>query len=230
MSKIFVSYKYSDPNVEQIPVHIVEDLGYTSPRSYVDIIDENLSALGHICKAEKSGESLEGLSDDQIAEKLSDRIYDSTVTIVLLSKGMDNGSNQKNQWIPWEVSYSLTENNRGGRVSATNAMIAVVLPDENGSYDYFVEQKPCLCTIWKNESIFPVIGLHMFNRCNPKIGSCPFSICDSKDVHTGEDHSYIQPVRWKSFINEPDYYIKLALERLKNKDDYNVNPRKFFEI
>ena len=86
MAKVFVSYKHRDGSVEQIPNMIVPEYGITTARSYVDILDPVLTRLGHICKAEDSGEDMNGLSEETIAAKLADRLYDSTVTVVLISK------------------------------------------------------------------------------------------------------------------------------------------------
>lgn len=89
----------------------------------------------HIYKGESDGEDLSQLSDDTIWEKLKNRIYDSTLTIVMLSKGMrEKYKAEKHQWIPQEISYSLKEISRidssGNSVtSKTNALIAVIIPD-----------------------------------------------------------------------------------------------------
>ena len=136
--KIFVSYKYADDQVKDLV------LGENSTvRDYVDEFEEKLDSSDNIYKGESEGEDLSNLSDDTIWEKLKNRIYDSSVTIVFISPGMrEKWKSDKDQWIPWEVSYSLKETSRKNKngdsvTSHSNAMIAVVLPDENDSYTYY---------------------------------------------------------------------------------------------
>ena len=111
-------------------------------RDYVDKIEETLKSdeSDHIYKGESDGEDLSYLSDDTIWQKLRNRIYDSTLTIVMISPNMRNRyKKEKQQWIPREISYCLKEVSRidknGTPVkSKTNAMLAVVVPDKNNDY------------------------------------------------------------------------------------------------
>lgn len=134
--KIFVSYKYIDSNVEEIK----GVLSPTWPSDYVTYIQKHIinGDSDNIYKGEKSDEDLSDKSEDYIWEHLKDKLYDSTVTIVLISPNMKEPKKwERNQWIPWEISYSLRKTTRGGRTSQRNALLAVILPDKNGSYDYF---------------------------------------------------------------------------------------------
>src|SRR6218665_371013 len=131
--KVFVSYKYGDTQVQDLNIYEQTAWGkykiQTKVRHYVDKLSEILDDGDNIFKGEDDGHSLKDFSDDHIASKLRDKIYDSTVTIVFISKGMKNPfSSEKNQWIPWEVSYSLRESTRNGRTKSCNGIIAVVLP------------------------------------------------------------------------------------------------------
>lgn len=226
MSKVFISYKHRDGQVQQISGMIVPEYGVTTARNYVDILDVLLTQAGHICKAEDSGEDLSGLTEDMIAVKLADRLYDSTATVVLISKGMhEAGKAERDQWIPWEVSYSLRENTRGGRTSATNAMIAVVLPDEYESYGHFVTDHncpSCRARIWHTDRTFKILGENMFNRLQPKFTSCQNGLCGLTNLHIGSDHSYIHPIKWEDFVNDLDNQINLALARQENLEDYDM--------
>ena len=153
--KIFVSYKYSDSQVQDLNVYenvkdfwgnVLRQKVTTTARHYVDKIDELLEAGDHIFKGEDDGEDMGTLADATIGSKLGDKIFDSSVTIVLVSKGMkETYSAEKYQWIPWEVSYSLKEQSREGGRSKTNAVLAVVLPDTLGNYDYYIVDNVFRC-------------------------------------------------------------------------------------
>jgi hypothetical protein len=130
-NKIFVSYKYKDSNVLPLKNGLIEILDPTTVRSYVDLLENYFDATEFaIYKGESDDEDLSNLSDDQIWEKLKDRIFDSTVTIVMISPSMkETNRRDRSQWIPWEISFSLKETTRNDRTSRSNAMLAVVLPD-----------------------------------------------------------------------------------------------------
>lgn len=81
--KIFVSYKYADDQVEELTSN-----GTSTVRDYVDKFEKEVALSDDIFKGESDGEDLSMLSDDAIWEKLKNRIYDSSVTIVFISPGM----------------------------------------------------------------------------------------------------------------------------------------------
>ena len=132
--KIFVSYKYYDNDVEQLTN------SYLSSRvcDYVDYIESRILNSDYIYKGEKQDEDLSRYSDEYIRRHLKDKIYDSTLTIVLISPNMKEPyRHQKSQWIPWEISYSIQETSRQDRTSHRNAILAVILPNRYGSYAYY---------------------------------------------------------------------------------------------
>lgn len=220
--KIFISYKYADELVE--PIHDEPNLNWweTTARHYVDKLQERLDDEDHINKGEADGEDLSNFATDTIASKLRDKIYDSSITIMMISKGMvDQYKNENEQWIPWEIAYSLRESNRGGRISRANAVLAVVLPDELGSYEHFVVQNACgtcRCRTLKTNSAFDIIKNNMFNIKSPNYKDH----CTKKDrVYTGES-SYIKAIKWNDFINNVNYYINAAIDINDNIDDYKI--------
>lgn len=225
MAKIFTSYKHEDPDVYQDGVELayVDGRWQYTVRSYVDNLSTRLAILGHTNKCEAGDEDISHLTPEVIAQKLNTKIYDSTITIVLISKNMKKlGKLENDQWIHREISYSLTENNRGGRISHTNAVLAVVIPDKSGSYGYFIEHRPCnTCISWKHNELFNILGKNMFNRKVKKTARCTSGVCGSV-FHEGNDHSYIHPVTWDNFINDINGYINLSTQIKENFDDYDV--------
>lgn len=133
--KIFVSYKYADNDVKSLSMY----LGQTTAHHYVQYMQDYIfnEDSDHIYKGEKSEEDLSDKSDNYIREHLKDKIFDSTITIVLISPNMkEYGKRERNQWIPWEISYSVSLETRNDRTSHRNALLAVILPDHYGSYNY----------------------------------------------------------------------------------------------
>lgn len=220
--KIFVSYKYSDSLVQDLNLFEHSFFGRvkvtTTARHYVDSISEQLTDDDHIYKGENDDEGMENLADSSISSKLGDKIFDSSVTIVLISKGIKEPfSAEKDQWIPWEVSYSLKRQTRLGRSSSTNGVIAVILPDENGSYEYYITQDgECNCRSLNTPILFQIIRDNMFNVKEPNR-----KLCNGSWVYSG-DSSYIQSVKWSDFISNPSKYIDKAIELRDKKDDFNI--------
>lgn len=74
--KIFVSYKYKDYNVKELPT-VTQP---TWPCDYVDYIQNEVLSDDDIYKGEKSDEDISSWDEDKIWEHLKDKIYDSTIT------------------------------------------------------------------------------------------------------------------------------------------------------
>lgn len=216
--KIFVSYKHSDYGVQRL-----NSFSVTTARDYVNRL-EQLFEGDHIYKGERDDDDLSAFKDETIESHLRDKIFDSSTTIILISKNMQElGQSEDDQWIPLEISYSLREKTREDRTSVTNAMLAVVLPDENGSYTYFVESLGCPYCYgirWKTETLFSILGKNMFNRKQPRTMVCRTGVCGR--LHTGDDHSYIHPVRWDYFVANINGYINHAVQINENIDDYDI--------
>ena len=226
---IFVSYKYADAQVQDLGVYEVTDFFgtkrriTTTARHYVDEIAKILEEDDHIYKGENDGESMVALEDATIASKLGDKIFYSSITIVLVSKGMKEVfSSEKDQWIPWEISYSLKEQSRQGGRSKTNAVLAVVLPDQWGSYNYFIEENSCLycnCRTLKTSFLFQILRDNMFNVHRPVYTDCV--------NHSGTKpykgfSSFIYSVKWNDFIFNPKKYIDIAINIRANINEYDI--------
>ena len=220
--KIFVSYKYADNQVANLK------LGENSTvRDYVDKFEEKLDSSDNIFKGESDGEDLSRLSRDMIWEKLKDRIYDSTITVVFISPNMrETWKKDREQWIPWEISYSLKETSRKNKngdsvTSHSNAMIAVVLPDKNGSYSYYLEAKSCClgrCTTHHTNDLFEIIKKNKFNRVKNESKQ----ICDNGNIVWNGKCSYIEAVKWSDFIVNYQKYVNSAIDRQEHINEYDI--------
>jgi hypothetical protein len=225
--KIFVSYKYADWDVRQFSILSLLSDKYDTARSYVDLLEDYIKNYSeHIYKGENDGEDLSKLDDQTIQDKLYDRIYDSTLTIVLISPNMrDVNKPQKHQWIPQEISYSLREqsrtNSRGQSIkSRTNGLLAIVLPNRNGSYSYFLDQ--CFdchhsCITYKTNFLFEILRDNSFNIKKPNFINCK----NGMKIYDG-DASYIVYVKWDDFAKDPEKYINKACETQNKKDNYDI--------
>ena len=89
--KIFVSYKYKDNDVKMMP-NVTQP---TWPCDYVDYIKDKVLCDDDIYKGEKSDEDISSWSEDAIWNHLKNKIYDSTLTIVLISPNMKETGNKK---------------------------------------------------------------------------------------------------------------------------------------
>lgn len=219
-NKIFISYKYKDTNEYPLKNVFEEAWEPTKVRDYVDILQQKLEKKNHINKGEKDGEDLSDFKDETIASHLRDKIYDSSVTIVIISPNMKESGNKDDQWIPWEISYSLKEINRNARRKTQNAIIAIVLAENNGSYDYYIEENKCYsncsCRTLYTGRLFTIMAKNMFNIIEPEYKNCP-----NKTVFVG-DESYIQSVKWVDFMKDPNFYIEKSLQIKNNWDKYDI--------
>lgn len=215
--KIFVSYKYSDSLVQNLQGKLK-----TTARDYVDQLQEIIEEEDYINKGEDDGEDMSTLEDATIGSKLGDKIFDSSITIVLISKGMKEDRPEKDQWIPWEISYSLKEQSRAGGNSKTNAVLGVVLPDENGNYNYFINENTCpycKCRTLNTPFLFQILQDNMFNikkpefiECNNHVGNKPYKGYSS----------YIHSVKWNDLIIDFNKYIDVAVKIRSNINEYEL--------
>ena len=219
--KIFVSYKYSDSEVYPLQAGVLQEaVNPTTVRNYVDqlqaLLDED-----HINKGEDDGESMANFADATIASKLRTKIFDSSITIVLISPSMkEMFKPESDQWIPWEISYSLKEHTRNGITSRTNAVLAIVLPNRSGEYSYFLEDRTCCatgCKYWKTNTLFQMLSVNMFNQKNKTTLDC----AQGDAIYSG-DFSYIQAIKWCDFKNNMDFYLNKAVEINEKSDQYNI--------
>lgn len=234
--KIFISYKYHDNSVCQNINHDLFEYntarGVITPRDYVNVIANYLDNHSpHYCKAEEDNNDLSKLSEEQIWRILKDKIYDSTLTIIMVSPRMkENDKTDRSQWIPWEIKYSLDNNTRhnssGNLVtSSTNAMLAIVLPDINGSYSYYFESKKCCsdgCRLNKTHTLFKILRKNTFNlKKDPNIKKCGYGDI----IYFSDMHSYIPFYKWCD-INSKEKIEKAithAYDIQSKKEQYDID-------
>lgn len=214
---IFISYKYKDDKVASFPLNTL--MGITTiVRHYVDELQKILKEDDHINLGEKDGESLADFSDSAIETSLKDKIFQSSITLVIISKGMNDLTlEEKDQWIPWEVSYSLRSQTRRDRKSHKNAVLGVVLPDENNSYRwYYISNMDCNSVTHNTQQLFDIMKSNMFNLKEPSIREC-----NGTKIHERES-SYIKTTKWEDFKTNSNDYIEKAIEIRDQADDYDI--------
>ena len=225
---VFVSYKYGDikvPDLRKKEIFInssneIDILArHTRVRDYVDELQKILDVENHINLGEKDGESLAEFKDSTIKSALKKKIFRSSITIVFISKGMiDSMQTEKDQWIPWEISYSLRQITRENGTSRSNAILGIVLPDENNSYSWYLSyDQDCNCTSHNTDLLFKIMKDNMFNQKNPIK-----TFCKGKPVFSG-DYSYIMNVRWDLFKTNPNHYLNKSIEIRDKINEYNIS-------
>lgn len=241
MAKIFISYKYGDNQVWQgldqkywaVEVNpwtgLDEKVNEVTVRAYVNFLEEILGQE-HIHKGERQNESLVGKTEDQIWEILKPRVHDSSITLVVISPGMkDSFVPENEQWMPNEIRYSLWEVPRGEKTSATNALLGVILPDRNGSYNYIYERSNCdhcgnirMLNKQRNPYLFNILKGNIFNRKYDSGTTCNGVYCDST-IYEG-DHSYLHLVTLDEFVTDENHkqHVAKALEIKERKEQYKI--------
>lgn len=219
--KVFVSYKYGDMQVRALDRGLL-NIFPTKVRDYVNVLQDMITAGVNIWKAEEDGNDLSQLEDDSIWTQLKAKIKDSSVTIVLISKGMRTIEAEDKQWIAKEVSYSLKEIVSGDRISKSNGLLAVILPDENGSYSYYVDEcAHCNTRTHKTSQLFQILRKNMFNLKDPsQYDSSCFQ--EHGKVHTGDTHSYAHQVKWDDFVKDYERHINHAVALRDNIHNYEI--------
>lgn len=189
--KTFISYKYSE--AKELRDSIIKSLGdnatyYNGESSDSPDLTDN--------------------STETIKQVLRDMMYDTSVTIVIISPNMT-----QSKWIDWEIEYSLKRVTRAGRTSQTNGVVGVVMK-HNGDYSWFqtlVEKSDGCKVTQPNESkVYSIISENRYNQ-TPKVYACDNCKCIS--ALTG---SYISYITEDDFMKEPTKYIDNAYDKSEN--------------
>lgn len=189
--KTFISYKYSE--AQTLRDRIIDSLG-----------DDATFYRGETSESP----DLSDTSTANIKKALCDMMYDTSVTIVIISPHMKDS-----KWIDWEIEYCLKNITRKDRTSHTNGVVGVIMK-WNGGYDWFkqIRQQPdgCISAYYDNRYLYDIIKNNRFNR-NPQLYCCP--ICKCVNELSG---SYISFVEEDDFINNHQYYIDNAYDKSEN--------------
>ena len=192
--KIFISYKYSEA---------------------IKLRDDILIKLGKDAQYYQGETSdspdLTDTSTENIKRNLRDMMYDSSITIVIISPNMS-----KSKWINWELEYCLKQIPREDRVSRTNGIIGVLM-EVNGNYDWIKEEitnchgNPAVR--YNDEYLYPII---IKNRYNSKPSNWHCDNCRTFDRMKG---SYISLINQSDFLNNPQYFIEDAFSKKEIGDN-----------
>lgn len=189
--KTFISYKWSE--AQRLRDDIIKKLGDGA----------------NYYKGETSDSpDLTDKSTETIKKNLKDMMYDTSVTIVILSPNMT-----ESKWIDWEVEYCLKEISRKNRTSHTNGIVGVIMKVD-GDYGWFKKEGTnchgSSTVSYKMDKIFDIIAENHFNS-NPKQWHC--EECKTYDWLNG---SYIAFVEEEEFLTNPKKYIDNAYDKSEN--------------
>ena len=199
--KTFISYKYSEA------------------RGLRDTILRALGEDAMYYQGETSDSpDLTDASTDLIRKKLTDMMYDTSVTIVIVSPNF-----VKSKWIDWEIEYCLKEISRKSRTSKTNGVVGVV-QKHNGSYDWLVTKssKPDGCTVrdFDNSKLYQIITANRYKRAGQAYA------CNVCKTHRQLDGSYISLIDQETFLANPEKYIENAYEKSEQADDFDLTKQR----
>lgn len=182
----FISYKYSES---------------------VDLRDEIIKSLGKdgkYYKGEKGFSSdLSSYSSSYIKEYLSDMIYGTSVTIVILSPNM-----LKSDWMDWEIKYSLRITSRAGRKSRPNGIVCVIKKDICRGYNWFKNYYG-----YNSKLLFSILRKNTDNLLYSYRNTPTF-------WNLGND--YISIVTEEEFLKDPSQYIEEAHFKAEHYDCYDL--------
>ena len=189
--KTFISYKYSE--AQKLRDDIIAALGKDATYYQGETSDSP---------------DLTDTSTENIKKNLKDMMYDTSVTIVIISPNMT-----KSEWIDWEIEYCLKSITRKNRTSHTNGVVGVIMK-YNGGYSWLKttseKDDGCSSSSYDESKMYDIINNNRFNQ-DPKVYSC--EICKTVNSLTG---SYIALVEEETFLANPTKYIDNAYEKSEN--------------
>ena len=199
--KTFISYKYSE--AQTVRDGILVALGADTTYYEGETADSP---------------DLTDTSTENIKKTLTDMMYDTSVTIVVVSPNIT-----QSKWVDWEIEYSLKEITRKGRTSRTNGVIGVI-QEVNGGYDWLVSttRKNDGCTVRNiaDTKLYPIITGNRYNRKKKTYA------CANCRTYSQLDGSYISLVDELDFIADPDKYIENAFDKSENANEFELTKQR----
>jgi hypothetical protein len=197
--KTFISYKYSEAT---------------------DLRDVILKKLGEDSKyyQGETAESpdLNNTSVENIRKNLKDMMFDTSVTIVIISPNF-----KQSKWIDWEIEYSLKEVVREDKTSRTNGIVGIIMKF-SGGYDWLISQTTnsdgCKPRTIDDSKLYNIIIKNRLNLDTENKYSCP--ICKTFDQLNG---SYISLIEEEKFLADPNKFIENANDKSKKIGDYDIS-------
>ncbi len=198
--RTFISYKYSE--AQELRDRIIEALG-----------DDAEYYMGET----SDSPDLTDTSTDNIKKNLTDMMFGTSVTIVILSPHM-----KESKWIDWEIEYCLRKYKRNNRSSQTNGVVGVIMKVDGG-YDWFINHLTNChgksVVNYKNEYLFPIIYNNHFNSEPPQWH------CEQCKTYDWMHGSYIEYIKEEEFLLDPQKYINNAYDKSENDaSGYRINP------
>ena len=103
---------------------------------------------------------MSSFKEETIKQELTDMMYDTSVTIIILSPNLKDSD-----WIEWEVQYCLKKITRKNRTSQRNGLLGVI-KKVNGDYSW-LKYKTRDGGICYHTEIIPEIIKQNRNNSNP---------------------------------------------------------------
>lgn len=199
--KTFISYKYSE--AQDLRDTIIKSLG-----------DDATYYQGET----SDSPDLTDQKTETIKKSLTDMMYNTSVTIVVISPNM-----KKSKWIDWEIEYCLKEISRKGRTSHTNGVVGVIMK-YNGGYDWIKtiknKEDGHTSTSFDSSKLYDIINNNRFNQ-DPVVYYC--NVCKTVDALTG---CYISLIDEEDFLNDPNKYINNAYDKSENTNNYKLTKQR----
>ncbi len=120
----------------------------------------------------------------------------------------------------------MKEITRNDKMSHTNAILAVVLPDRNGSYSYYLNEcnktPDCNVRYLNTNSLFGILKDNMFNYCSNDNETYNHTCENCNSNFYRGNSSYIESVKWDDFIKNKNGYLDKAIMIRDNRRAYNI--------